>query len=266
MLTIKIYYKGENGSAKAFVKEMIDKKIVDRIRNEKGNRKYEYFFPVEDSETVLLIDCWENEEALDLHHKSLMMEEIAELRKKYKLKMEVTKYQEINNNQDFETVIRKRTAVRKFSDKPLEEEKLNKILEAGRLAPTAKNLQPQKIYVARGKEALNKIDKASPCRYNAPVVLVICSDKEKAYHKDEYSTYEIDAVVVTTHMMLEATNIGVDNIWIEKFDSKILKEELALPETLEIVCLLPLGYKTSNCKVNPFHTERKDIKKLVEFI
>lgn len=80
-ITINIYYTGDNGNAKKFVEEMIDRKIVERIRKEDGNEKYEYFYPLEDKETVLLIDKWKNQEALDFHHKSEMMQEIAELRK-----------------------------------------------------------------------------------------------------------------------------------------------------------------------------------------
>lgn len=91
-LTINIYYTGKGDNAKKFAKEMMEKGIVDRVRNEKGNIKYEYFFPMEDKETVLLIDCWENEEALDVHHKTEMMKEIAELRKKYNLSMRVEKF------------------------------------------------------------------------------------------------------------------------------------------------------------------------------
>ncbi len=93
-LTINIYYTGENGTARKFVDEMVTKGIVDRIRKEEGNLKYEYFFPIDDRETVLLIDKWKDEEALDVHHKSKMMQEIAELREKYQLKMKVEKYKE----------------------------------------------------------------------------------------------------------------------------------------------------------------------------
>ena len=118
ILTINIYYTGENGSAKKFVEEMISKGIVEQVRKERGNKRYEYFFPENDPETVLLIDCWENQEALDLHHKSPMMEQIAELRNKYKLKMKVEQYTNISkDNKDFETVIRSRTATRKFKEK-----------------------------------------------------------------------------------------------------------------------------------------------------
>lgn len=93
MLVINIYYTGKGGSARAFAKEMTENGIVERIRQEEGNLGYEYFFPVDDEETVLLIDKWKNQEALDFHHKTRMMEQIAALREKYKLKMRVERYQ-----------------------------------------------------------------------------------------------------------------------------------------------------------------------------
>jgi len=91
-ITVNIYYTGQNGSAKQFANEMISSGLVDKVRSEEGNLRYEYFFPLDDEETVLLIDCWESQEALDFHHKTEMMKEIAALREKYKLKMKVEKY------------------------------------------------------------------------------------------------------------------------------------------------------------------------------
>ena len=91
-LVINIYYTGKNGSARKFAEEMTSSGLVDKIRAEEGNEKYEYFFPADDSETVLLIDRWKNEEALDVHHKSEMMKEIAKLREKYNLHMKVEQF------------------------------------------------------------------------------------------------------------------------------------------------------------------------------
>ena len=95
--TINIYYTGENESAKKFAKEMVEKGLVERVRAEKGNQKYEYLFTMDDPETVLLIDRWENQEALDEHHKSPMMKEIADLREKYHLHMRVEQFIEKKN-------------------------------------------------------------------------------------------------------------------------------------------------------------------------
>ena len=93
-LTINIYYTGKDGSARKFAEEMVSAGVVERVRGEEGNLKYEYFFPMDDPETVLLIDRWESEEALDEHHKSPMMKEIADLRDKYKLHMRVERFVE----------------------------------------------------------------------------------------------------------------------------------------------------------------------------
>ena len=91
-VTINIYYTGENGSARKFAEEMILSGTVDAIRNEKGNIRYEYFYPVDDAETVLLIDSWEDQEAIDAHHATPMMDTIFKLREKYDLHMKVERY------------------------------------------------------------------------------------------------------------------------------------------------------------------------------
>lgn len=91
-ITVNIYYSGTNGNARKFAEEMLSEGIVDEIRTEKGNLRYEYFFPLEDSETLLLIDSWENQHAIDMHHKSPMMQKIIDLREKYSLSMKVERY------------------------------------------------------------------------------------------------------------------------------------------------------------------------------
>ena len=94
-ITINIYYTGKNGSARAFAEEMTSSGVVDRVRAEEGNERYEYFLPIDDPETVLLVDRWRDQAAIDAHHKSPMMEEIAILRKKYNLKMRVEKFEQV---------------------------------------------------------------------------------------------------------------------------------------------------------------------------
>ena len=91
-ITINIYYSGKNGNAVKFAKEMIASGIMQAIRSEEGNLRYEYFLPIDNPETVLLIDAWQNQNALDLHHGSPIMERIAALREKYDLHMEVERY------------------------------------------------------------------------------------------------------------------------------------------------------------------------------
>ena len=91
-ITVNIYYTGENGNARKFAEEMMQSGTVDKIRNEQGNLRYEYFQPLDDPETVLLIDQWTDQKAIDVHHASPMMQTIAELREKYGLKMKVERY------------------------------------------------------------------------------------------------------------------------------------------------------------------------------
>lgn len=94
-ITVNIYYKGKNGSAKQFAEEMISSGIVDAVRAEDGNEKYEYFFQMNDPETVLLIDRWKDQQAIDIHHKSEMMKQIAVLREKYHLKLKIERFTDI---------------------------------------------------------------------------------------------------------------------------------------------------------------------------
>ena len=91
-ITVNLYYTGKNGSARAFAEEMMASSIVEQVRAEEGNLRYQYFFPMEDPETVLLIDQWRDKAALDFHHKSPMMQEIARLRTKYGLRLRVERY------------------------------------------------------------------------------------------------------------------------------------------------------------------------------
>lgn len=91
-LTINLYYTGKNGSARRFMEEMESSGIADRVRQEEGNERYDYFFPANNPETVLLIDRWADQAAIDRHHASPMMQELAQLREKYDLHMKVERY------------------------------------------------------------------------------------------------------------------------------------------------------------------------------
>jgi len=97
-ITVNLYYTGENGNARKFAEEMMSTGIVEAIRAEEGNARYEYFLSMDDPETILLIDRWRDKEALDFHHKSEMMKMIAELRKKYKLRLRTERYLDEEQN------------------------------------------------------------------------------------------------------------------------------------------------------------------------
>lgn len=167
---------------------------------------------------------------------------------------------------EFKEIIDSRQSTRKFSARIPDDETVKKILQAGAKAPTAKNMQPQKIYVAKSEKSLAAIDKASPCRYGAPTVLIVGVDTDVACVLDGHSTAEIDGSIVATHLLLAATDCGVDSIWIERFDRKILKNELNIPENTLPVCLIPIGYRADDCPVSRNFHNRKTVEEIAEYI
>ena len=150
----------------------------------------------------------------------------------------------------FIELAKSRYSVRSFSDKPVEEEKLEEILEAGRIAPTAKNMHPEKIYVLRSEEAMNKAKELTRCTYGASTVLLVCYDEEIAWHSNTrvgYISGEMDASIVTTHMMLRAWELGIGSCWVGLFNDKEVSAAFSLPENIKPVALMPLGYPTEDC-------------------
>ncbi|MBR2821616.1 MAG: nitroreductase family protein, partial [Clostridiales bacterium] len=133
---------------------------------------------------------------------------------------------------DFKDVVKNRYSCKKYSSRKVKPEKIEAILEAGRLAPTAKNLQEQHIYVVQSEEALAKIDKVTPCRYNAPVCLIVAFDKNNVYTYPDSSRESgvEDAAIVATHLMLAAANEGVDSCWLNCIYLDKIAEEFGLPD------------------------------------
>lgn len=160
---------------------------------------------------------------------------------------------------------RNRYSCKSFSDKRIKSEDLELILEAGKNAPTAKNLQPQHIYVLESSEALAKLDSATPCRYNAKTVLVVAFNKFNVftYPGGKRDSGIEDATIIATHMMLEAADLGIDSCWVNFFDPEDLKNKLSLPDEEEILMVLDLGYKSETAGPLPNHNSRKDLKDTV---
>ena len=170
---------------------------------------------------------------------------------------------------EFKEVVKNRYSCKKYGDRPVEPEKLAAILEAGRLAPTAKNLQEQHVYVLRSPEALARIDAATPCRYGAPVVLCVAFDRENVftYPGGKRDSGVEDAAIVATHLTLAAANEGVDSCWINFFDPDALARALDLPEREEILMLLDLGYAAAEGgEPKPNHFSRKPLSETVTYL
>ena len=169
---------------------------------------------------------------------------------------------------EFKDVIRKRYACKKFSGRAIEPEKLAAILEAGRLAPTAKNLQEQHIYVAQSEEALARVDAVTPCRYGAPVVLVVAFDKNNVftYPGEQRDSGVEDATIVATHMILAAADEGVDSCWINFLDPGKAAAALGLPENEEVLMVMDLGYAAEGAGPLANHQKRKPLSETVTYL
>jgi Nitroreductase len=167
---------------------------------------------------------------------------------------------------DFMEIAADRYAVRKFSDKTVDQSLIDKVVEAGRLAPTAKNKQPQKIYVARSEKAMKQLKQLSPCIYGAPQCFIICYDSNEAIKRDEGTYGEIDATIVMTHMVLECENLGIGTCIVGYFDKEKLHKKLNLPENIHPVLLVPFGYPAEGSKPSPRHYDRRLISETVEYL
>lgn len=170
---------------------------------------------------------------------------------------------------EFKEVVKARYSCRSYIDRQVSEEALKAILEAGRLAPTAKNLQEHHVYVLQSEEALAKVDVWSHCRFGAPTVLAVTYDKNNVYTypgSNRQSGIE-DAAIVATHMMLAAKDEGVDSCWLNAVHMDELHEALGLPENEDIVMLLDLGYASlEGLKPAWRHFERKPLSETVTFM
>lgn len=166
---------------------------------------------------------------------------------------------------EFLELATKRFSVRKFEDKPVEEEKLQKILEAGRVAPTAKNFQPTKIYVIKSDEALETLRGITPATFKAPVVLLVCTDEAAAWVNpfDDFNSNVMDTSIIASHMMLETEDLGLGTTWVCWFDTAKVKEAFNIPDGIQPRCLLPIGYPAVDVQPGPMHATRKPLEEMV---
>ena len=161
-----------------------------------------------------------------------------------------------------------RYSVRSFSDKPIEQNKIDLILKAAQLAPTAVNFQPQQIYILKSDKAMAKINRLCRCIYGAPVVFLICSDERRTWKSQTepgYSTGEMDCSIVCTHMMLEAWEQGIGSVWVRLFDVDAVAKAFDLPPYIKPRCLLPVGYAAEDsAPYAPWHDVYRDISDFTE--
>ncbi|MEE1225379.1 MAG: nitroreductase family protein [Clostridia bacterium] len=168
---------------------------------------------------------------------------------------------------DFLTLAADRYSVRKFENKHLEKEIIDKILSAGHIAPTGCNYQPQRILVINTDESIEKLKKCTKCHFNAPTAMLICYNKDESWVRkyDGALSAPVDASIVTTHMMLMAHSIGVGSTWVMHFDPFAMREEFNIPQNYEPTALLVMGYPADDAEPLNLHSEFRPIEEVVSY-
>ena len=160
---------------------------------------------------------------------------------------------------DFLELSHIRFSVLEYENRPVEQEKIDKIIEVAISAPTACNYQPQRILVIDDDEGRQKLNRVVPSKYNIPVAILICYDKQECWIRpmDGKASGDIDASIVATHVMMEATELGLGSIWVMYWDPEKMKAEFELDDEIEPSALLVVGYKSEKAKPRQGHLTRK---------
>lgn len=168
---------------------------------------------------------------------------------------------------DFLELAKSRYSVRNYNGKKVEPEKVEKILEAAHVAPTAANLQPVRLLVIQEEEGMRKLGLAANT-YQAPLAIIVCADTSRAWKRpfDGKVTGDIDASILTDHMMLEASDLGLGSVWICYFKPDVIRKEFHLPDNFEPVNILAVGY-TDETPASPerHQSARIPVKELVSY-
>lgn len=162
-------------------------------------------------------------------------------------------------------MIKERYSVRNFKTEHLPDEVINKILEASHLAPTGCNYQPQRILVLNTDEAISKLRDCTKCHFGAPTAMLICHNKEESWVRkyDGALSSPVDGAIVTTHMMLAAHNEGVGCCWVMHFDPAAMRESFNIPENIEPLALLVMGYPAEDAKPIEMHFKTRPLDEVV---
>ena len=166
---------------------------------------------------------------------------------------------------DFNTVIQNRYSCRAFSAQEVEPEKVERILEAGRIAPTAVNKQPVHIWALSDPDTLEAVKGVTRSNYGAPLILVVGCRPADAWVRryDGKNGAEVDAAIVATYLMLAAENEGLSTLWVGSFDPSLLRNLLPAAEGYELVAMINVGYPSPDSKPSAMHGERKPLGELV---
>lgn len=168
---------------------------------------------------------------------------------------------------EFEQLITERYSVRSFKPKHLPQEVIDKILEAGHKAPTGCNYQPQRILVFNTDESIAKLKECTKCHFNAPTAMLVCHNKEESWIRkyDGALSSPVDAVIVTSYMMLAAHNEGVGCCWVMHFNPTAMRKNFNFPDNIEPIALLVMGYPSDDSKPFELHFHNRPIDEIVHY-
>lgn len=168
---------------------------------------------------------------------------------------------------NFSELAKERYSVRKFSDKPIEKKKMDMILEAAKVAPTACNSQAVKIYVIKSAEGIQKANELSKCIFGAKTVFLIAADTEREWQnpfEEGVTSGQQDASIVATHIMFQAWELGIGSCWVNLFPNSKAAEVYDLPKNIRPVLLMPVGYPDETAHPAKLHTQYRDLSELIE--
>ncbi len=166
---------------------------------------------------------------------------------------------------DFSRLINERYSVRSFISEHLPDDVIDRILVAGHKAPTGCNYQPQRILVLNSDESIEKLRNCTKCHFGAPTAILVCHNAKESWQRryDGALSSPVDAVIVTTYMMLAAHNEGVGCCWVMHFDPDKIKETFALPDGIEPVALLVMGYPSEHAIPHDLHYKYRDMNEVI---
>ncbi len=168
---------------------------------------------------------------------------------------------------NFFELAKSRYSVRNFEPKKVPQEIIDKILAYGHIAPTGCNIQPQRILVLDSEENINKLKSCTRSHFDAPLAMLICYHKDEGWTRryDGAKSAPVDCAIVTTHLMLGAWELGIGSCWVMSFDPAAMRESYQIPEELEPVALLVMGYPSADSVPNPRHEEVRPMDELVSY-
>lgn len=169
---------------------------------------------------------------------------------------------------DFLTLAKERYSVRKLDSREVEKEKLDSILQAAQLAPTACNKQPVHLFVVQTPEAMAKLGTCTPYLFGAPVAIIVCANADEEWVRpfDQDRSGVVDAAIVGTHIHLQVACCGLGTTWVGYFDPAKLVAEFQIPQNLTPIAIFPIGYPTAEAQPSPMHTQRKALEEMITYL